>query len=278
MSLVAEVVRTTAISVVVLAVLIAVIIGPSAFGHALRTWKPRLRAVLPYLAVMTAILLVRAITQEQAEQLTWLLDWNLTGWIFSLEGNAIAHVQALATPELTAYFGFMYLYGYVILIAFPAIAYFCLPSMGHLRELLTAYIINDTVGITFYVLFIAYGPRNLGVDFVDQLLYDVHPEAAFITGTVNIPINVFPSLHTSMAATVMFMAWRTRQVYPVWAAIAAIYAISVIISTMYLGIHWATDVAAGIALAAIAVYIGVTIEQGHRPNLSIPTRWRSRLE
>lgn len=262
MALLVELAKTLILSLALGAMLIIVIIGPRQFFEALLDWRPRIMAVAPYLGVMIVILLARGITQDFAEEVTWILDFNLTTHIFAFEGDFIAIFQRFTWPPLSAYLGFMYLYGYVVLIAFPALAYFALPRMAHLKELLVAYIINDSIGILFYVLFISYGPRNLGVDFVDPILYDMYPQAAIMTGAVNIPINVFPSLHTSMAATVMFLAWRTRRIYPVWGVIATIFGLSVIFSTMYLGIHWASDVLAGIALAAFAVLVAVRVVQG----------------
>ncbi|PHQ46249.1 inositol phosphorylceramide synthase, partial [Halorubrum sp. C3] len=61
--------------------------------------------------------------------------------------------------------------------------------------------------------------------------------------------NVFPSLHTSLSVTVGTFAVLTRDEYPLWTLIAVPLSLSVVIATMYLGIHWLTDVVAGFALA-----------------------------
>lgn len=259
MALLEQVVITSSVSLVLLLALILVEIGPHRAGIALRELVPRLRAVAPYLGVMVAILLIRALTQDHAHELTMALDVDVTWIIFGIEGGLVGTLQQVATPELSTYFVFMYLFGYVVLIAYPALAYFALPSLTHLKELLVAYVVNDTIGLTIYIAVIALGPRNLGRGLAEPILYDIYPDAAILTGTVNVPINVFPSLHASMAATAMFFAWRTRRIYPVWSIVGSIYALSIIFSTMYLGIHWFIDVLAGIALAAIAYYIGTRV-------------------
>jgi membrane-associated phospholipid phosphatase len=67
---------------------------------------------------------------------------------------------------------------------------------------------------------------------------------------------VFPSLHTSLSATVALLAARYRSTAPGWLPIAVIGAASVAVATMYLGIHWLTDVLAGFLLAAFSVGAG----------------------
>lgn len=278
MALAEQVLLVSTVSVVLLVALTVLEVGLGRVLSGLRELKPRLWSIAPYLGVMVAVLITRSLTQDHAEQLTlFFFDWDLTGYIFNLEGDLITQLQSFQTPELSAYFVFMYLFGYVVLVAFPAIAYFFLPTMTHLKELLAAYVVNDVVGISLYVLFIAYGPRNLGRGFAEPILYDMYPEAAILTGAVNAPINVFPSLHASMAATVIFFAWRTRQTYPIWAIVATLFGTSIIISTMYLGIHWATDVFAGIILAAAAFYIGTMVVENEseiaaRARRLVPTR------
>ena len=277
MSLVDEILLTTAISAALVAVLLIVIVGPERMATAIREIRPRLWTVAPYIGVMVAVLTGRALTQEHAHELTMFLDVDVTWIIFGIEGGFVGQLQRIATPELSAYFVFMYIFGYVVLIAFPALAYFCLSPLTHLKELLSAYIINDVVGISIYIAVIALGPRNLGRGLAEPLLYDIYPNAAILTGTVNVPINVFPSLHTSMAATVMLFAWRTRQIFPVWSVIAVIYGISIIFSTMYLGIHWFIDVLAGGLLAVFAYYVSIAIVRResiivNRVAFIIPTR------
>ncbi len=261
MSLIGQVLITASVSAVLLLALLVVVVGPKRIGVALGEIKPRFRSIIPYLGVMVTVLLTRALTQDYAEQLTNFLDLNLTSLFFSIEGGIFGYIQAIQFPELSAYLGFMYLFGYVIIVAFPALAYFCLPSLTHLKELLAAYIVNDVVGITLYVIFTVYGPRNLGRGFAQPILYDIYPDAVEITGTVNVPINVFPSLHASMAATVIIFSWRTRHIYPVWTVVATVYGGSVIFSTMYLGMHWISDVLAGLVLAVGAVYIGTRVAE-----------------
>ena len=129
--------------------------------------------------------------------------------------------------------------------------------MDEFSSLIMAYTANYAIGIVLYVLFIAMGPRNYDPLLFEPILYETFPRSGYLTHSVNETTNVFPSLHTSIAMTVFFMAWITRDRYPLWVPISGFLAISVAASTMYLGIHWFSDVVAGTVLAVVSVYLGV---------------------
>ncbi|MDQ2052773.1 phosphatase PAP2 family protein [Natronolimnohabitans sp. A-GB9] len=222
-------------------------------------WRHRLRAAAPITIFLAVILLLNSVARQVVPDFSWIgewrlgVAWNATSMIYDLEGEFIVWLQSQATPWLTAYFSFIYIYGYVFMLVFPVVAYFALSDTHPLRELLTAYALNYALGLLLYTVVIAYGPRNMLPDLVDALLYDTYPRYQHLTRQVNRNTNVFPSLHTSLAATVSFLAYRTRDSYPLWTVVAAILGVSVAISTMYLGIHWAIDVVAGIVFAYVCV-------------------------
>ncbi|APW99454.1 phosphatidylglycerophosphatase [Halobiforma lacisalsi AJ5] len=216
-------------------------------------WRERVQEAAPITVVLVAVLLGNGVARQTVPDLSWMIGWERTGQIEALEGSFIVWLQSQATPELTAYFSFVYIYAYVFLLVFPIVAYFALSNTRPLRELLAAYTLNYTLGLVCYVFVIAYGPRNMMPELVDALLYDTYPRYQHLTRQVNRNTNVFPSLHTSLATTVAFLAYRTREIYPKWALVALWVALSVAVSTMYLGIHWAIDVLAGVALAYVSV-------------------------
>jgi len=224
-----------------------------------RVWEFRREAcgrflyLLPYILLLVGVLVLNSVLRTVGPTLSWLLSWQITEEIFSLEGEFVAVLQSYATPAATVYFSYIYIYGYIFLLVFPVIAYLVMQDDRPVRETIIAYALNYVIGVLCYVLFIAYGPRNVMPDLVDQLLYLHWPESNLLTTEVNSNVNVFPSLHTSLAVTVALLAYRTRKQYSAWLPISALLAVSVVISTMYLGIHWLTDVIAGTGLAFASV-------------------------
>ncbi|WP_096394153.1 phosphatase PAP2 family protein [Halorubrum trapanicum] len=233
-----------------LAVASVVVIGPARLretwgGVRGRIWDAR-RAV----ALVCVVLLASAVGRPALLDVSRLFGIQATALIYGLEGGFVAWVQAtFASPPLTAYFSRVYVYGYAFLLAFPVIAYLALPRTTPVRRLLVAYALNYGVGLVLYTLVFAHGPRNVIPDMVTPLLFTNQPDVILLASEVNEASNVFPSLHTSLSVTVGTFAILTREEYPLWTLIAVPLSLSVVIATMYLGIHWLTDVVAGFALA-----------------------------
>ncbi|QKY19408.1 inositol phosphorylceramide synthase [Halolamina sp. CBA1230] len=229
------------------------VIGREFRGSSLRE---NARAVAPTAAVLGALLLANGTVRDVGVGVSWLIGVNVTKVIHSLEGAFVADLQSFATPELTAYFSFVYVFGYVFLLTFPVVLYAFHDDTRALSATLVAYTLNYGIGLLCYVLFVAYGPRNFMPGAVESLLFSNWPEVQHLTARVNENTNVFPSLHTSLSVTVALLAARYRTAAPGWLPVATTLAASVAVATMYLGIHWLTDVLGGILLAAVSVAAG----------------------
>ncbi len=232
------------------------IVGPDRLRYLRQEYRTTLDENSLYFGLLLGVLVINSLSRETVTDVSWIIGWNLTGPIFNVEGTFVAWLQSFANPVLTTYFSFVYVYGYVFLLVFPVIAYAAIQSSTHLRALVSAYIFNYGIGLVFYAMFVSYGPRNLMPDIVDPLLYTTYPHVQFLTSIVNSNTNVFPSLHSSLATSVAVFAFRTKIIYPVWYPIAAVLAGSVMIATMYLGIHWVVDVIAGVVLGVVSVKLG----------------------
>ncbi|WP_440772763.1 phosphatase PAP2 family protein [Natronorubrum sp. DTA28] len=263
MALIDVLLELTLVVVAMLVTATLVIVGPRNAVAALREFRWRLETCLLPFAALAVVLLLRWSTQDVVQRLERnVLRNNITAYLFEFDRavfgtDPVVVLQSFQTDVLTSFFVFIYIYGYAFLLLFPFVAYFALKEMEELSMLVLSFTANYAIGLLFYTLFIAFGPRNVDPLLFEGLLYEAFPQSRTLTNEINQNTNVFPSLHTSLAMTVFFLAWVTREKYPVWLPISGFLAISVSLSTMYLGIHWFADVVAGTLLALISVYIGV---------------------
>ncbi|MEZ3163398.1 phosphatase PAP2 family protein [Halorubrum sp. RMP-47] len=253
-----------------LAVASVAVIGPARLREAWGGVRERIWDARRAVAVLCAVLLVSAVGRGSLQVVSELFGLQATALIYTLEGGFVAWIQAtFATPALTAYFSWVYVYGYAFLLAFPVVVYLALPRTTTLRRVLVAYALNYGIGLALYTAVFAHGPRNVMPDMVTPLLFTNHPNVTLLASEVNVNTNVFPSLHTSLAVTVGTFAVLTRDEYPRWTPVAVWLSLSVVVATMYLGIHWLTDVVAGFALAFGSVALAYrTVDPRSDPGVS----------
>ena len=223
----------------------------------------RLRTALPFVGLLGGVLAFNAIFRGEAHEVSWWIGFEITPMIMNIEGEFVARLQdVLLSGPATVFFSFIYVYGYVFLLVFPIIAYFMMRRLATFKSLTVAYAANYGIGLLLYIIFIALGPRNYITDVVAQPMYTEYPDFQLLTSQINEYSNVFPSLHTSLSATVMLFAWRTRETFPRWMPLAMFIGSAVILSTMYLAIHWLVDVIAGLGLAFVSYSLGIWAIEG----------------
>ncbi len=226
-------------------------------------FRRRLRAIAPYVGGLALVLLLNKGLLVRIEAFSRRYGVTAAEWIYRIEGDFVATVQALLPDWGLYYFGPAYVLGYVVLLTFPFVAYLFAASSRPLKTLVAAYTVNYAVAIVCYATVIAYGPRNYhripGADpdaaRVEEPLLDSFREVTQLTARVNVETNVFPSLHAALSVTVLLVAVSTHEEFPRWTPVAAALTASILVSTMYLGTHWATDVVAGVALAVGSVAV-----------------------
>ncbi len=270
MGVLAVFIEVVAVLSLMLSVSLSIIVGPERLRTAVADLPGRLRVAVKPIALLAGVLLINSVVRNVGVDLSWIIGTNITEFIFSLEGTVVATIQSITPGWLTVYFGYAYVYGYAFILVFPLLASILADERRHLRHTAFAYAINYTIGMCCYLLFIAYGPRNYMPALVEPALFDTFPRFQLLTSEVNANTNVFPSLHTSLSVTVALLALRDREMFPQWTPFAVFLAASIVLSTMVLGIHWATDVIAGALLATFSVWVVSSDRVA-----SLVSRWQS---
>lgn len=253
--------QVVGVSVLLLVVCGLTVLGTGHLQRFRSEWRSRLRGGLPPLGLLGGVLVLNGLLRTTATEVSWLIGLNITVWIHQLEGAFVYALQQWFGPVFTALFSFLYVYGYILILVFPLIAYLTFPSLDTFHELVIAFAVNYTIGLICYIVFIAYGPRILLPELVGEPMYVEYPEFQLLTSQINQKTNVFPSLHASLTTTVMAFAWRTRRTLPRWTVLGWLLGTGVIVSTMYLGIHWLIDVLAGLVLGLVSVWLGIQIHR-----------------
>jgi hypothetical protein len=170
-----------------------------------------------------------------------------------------ARARALATP-LDSMIPFLPRTIFTYLLVFPVslLPLFVVRSRRLFRRVILAYAIAIVVSLA---IFVAWPVTSVGLradsaaldptrftDWCVSVVYRLDP-----------PVNLFPSLHLSIAALTAAAAWKARRLYGV-AALAGLVAIAVSICTVKQ--HFVLDGLGGLALAAM---IGAAVIRPFRP-------------
>lgn len=212
--------------------------------------------ILVAFSVILADVLLTAVDHTFTEAVTRSRGEDFTSLIWRIESGWIEHYQTWTWIPLTWYMGWVYI------IVFPALVPWAMAVFDYLGEtrrnisLLIGYIMNYVLVLPFYIFFPVrecheYPPAQ---ESLRLLLDDIDPAVMQLLRPMSGIDNCFPSFHTSLAVTIALFALRSGR--RAFAVAASVMVISIILSTMYLGIHWFTDVGAGIVVGILAYVLG----------------------
>lgn len=219
----------------------------------------RMRGALPAVIVLSVTTLAAGLQGGFERQVHAALGWDFTPWVYAIEGNAAERFQdALRAPWLDYLLVAVYTVGAFSLYFVP---FFILVGLGRGRN---AMRIAGTmaciwaVGIVFYFLFpvnevwlTAGAPYNY--THTVNILFERVPSAATSDAYMLAVNNNFPSLHVALTVGVATALWLGGER---WLAVpATLVAFGVTVATVYLGIHWFVDVAAGLVLATGSAWL-----------------------
>jgi len=178
---------------------------------------------------------------------------DFTRWVWSLEGNAVASIQtALAWTPLTYFLGYVYIVVFACLVIVSIFVFDHVRSRRGLAMVLIGYFLNYLFVLPFYLFFPVREAHVFHGGAVRLLLAEISPAIMEGYRTMSGLNNCFPSFHTSLAVTMALIAWHAGSRRFGW--LITLFAAANVLSTVYLGIHWLTDVAAGLVVG-VAAYL-----------------------
>ena len=167
-------------------------------------------------------------------------------------------MDAIVNPLTTEWFAFFY-YGYFFVLALHVIP--ILLFSRHLRllgEFALGMVFVFCIGHIGYMLVPGFGPyRAMADQFQHALPSGMWLDLVMVTvASGGAQMDIFPSLHTAAPTFIAIFSFRHRDKAPfkyTW-PLVALFAINIIIATMFLRWHYVIDVVAGLCLAAGALF------------------------
>jgi len=211
-----------------------------------------------YLLFFVAVLAILLVNKYELHLEEWInVSYDLTPMLTGWEGAWQANLQSFLKSDVLI--GFTAIF-YLVLFQASMIAsvgiYTYLRNMRLYYALCVAIVLNYLLAVPFY-LFVPVNEAWYANPQIQFLMLNVFPTFEQHYRSLSGLNNCFPSLHTSLSVTLALVASKSgiRR----WAVFAWINAIVIVFAIFYLGIHWFTDMIAGLALAGFSVYVGLKI-------------------
>ena len=228
-----------------------------------------------YLLFFVAVLAILVLNKYELHLENWIdISYDLTAAMIGWEGAWQAGLQnTLRSDALVAICAGFYLgLNQATMIASVGI-YTYVRNMKLYYAICIAILLNYLLAVPFY-LFVPVNEAWHANPQIQFLMLNVFPTFEQHYRSLSGLNNCFPSLHTSLSVTLALLASKSgiRR----WTIFAWINAIVIVFSIFYLGIHWFTDMVAGVALAVFSVYVGLKLgawaENRARSNAVVPAR------
>jgi membrane-associated phospholipid phosphatase len=251
-----------------------------------------LHAHAPYLIAIGIVMLVMRLENVFDLDLTAVLGLDWTPHIHAIEGDIVARFQsALRTPALDLLLRFVYVTVYALYHVVAMVGFAATGRTVMVKRFTVTWTLVYAIALPFYILAPvnetwttnpAYGcydslqgPFGSFATATKGLLHNECGDESGIVFAISSINNCFPSLHNAFAWALPFLllksGWRRLGLA------ASVIAFLVSVSTLYLGIHWVTDLVAGIALAYGVTSIAVRFDYTLTPGLRLQgATWRRR--
>jgi len=205
---------------------------------------------LPWLGLIVVVVVLQLVEVRFIDPLaTAVVGQDFTPVFVSFEDGAVRWFISQWNPTLLTIFVYIYIGIYPFLLWFTPL-FFILTNQRRAVKVFA---------LSLFLIFVIALPFYLFLPITNVYTYYHEPSALetvipsvnrffYTTTTTN---NCFPSLHVAMALLIALCVSLTR--HRRFQVFTAVIAAGVIMSVIYLGIHWITDVIGG-ALIAVSVF------------------------
>jgi membrane-associated phospholipid phosphatase len=212
--------------------------------------------VLPYLILVSLVYMFAKSQETITAALGITPTLRIAELILLMEGSTVSAFQSIASPALTYFSAFIYLFVFSFLLIFTFVALICSGKVSVLQEYAIAITVAYVVAFPFQVL-APVKVTGYTLPNVVPLLYQLSP--VILEGLRSVDPyfdNCFPSLHAALSIIAMLLVVLRTDLRK-YKVVAVLLTIAIQFAIFYLGIHWITDFLGGLMLAAISYAIAV---------------------
>lgn len=224
----------------------------------------RERKALLYFASLLSVLAIDVVLTAYDSAFTKWIGHDFSKEIFAIEGRFVASVQELfAANALRLTFVWIYVLIYPLLLLSVLLLLHYREDSFALAHFWWAFVLNYALALPFYLFFpvteVGWIADSGAVAVLEETFSDFSQFGRQFSGIDN----CFPSLHTSLAVTAAGIAFQARS--RAFRIVTATAAGAILLSTLVLGIHWGLDLIAGLAHAALCLWLGKRLARSPLP-------------